>query len=500
MAHNRITSPVKLRFFHKKALHLTFLPGRFATLYLSQRGKLFPTGSRSIAFVVVGGVLSLACAASANVTISTAQTQNLTCSGGLCAPTARKAVLNVSDLETMLTSGNVEVTTTGSGVQANDIEVDAPFTWSNTNALALDAYESIAVKQSVSVAGSGGLTLTTNDGGQNGTLSFDSKGSIAFQNLSSPLTINDVAYTLENSVATLAGAILSNPRGAFALASNYDASQDGTYSNCPIDVEFDGTLQGLGNSISNLSIDAKFERHEYTFAAFLGNVDAAGAVENLRLSAINYTGRAVGGLAAGNEGYLFGDEVTGAIDSEHQLAGGLVQENYGMIISSSANVHLKIKCCAKHGAIAGGLVSDNGGGGTIELSHAAGDISGSTGGGGLVGENEGTISQSYATGNVSYGGGLVFINQNTGTISNSYATGAVHGTDDSGGFIQYVPEYTTGTISDSYSTGAVSTGDGGFLCTDDVVDLSNDYWDITTSGTDDGACGENVSGVTRSEE
>src|SRR5439155_22298305 len=66
-------------------------------------------------------------AAQAAVTISTGGTQNMSCSGGVCAPTSSDAVLNVTDLESLLAVGNVKVTTTGSGVQATDIVVNGAF-------------------------------------------------------------------------------------------------------------------------------------------------------------------------------------------------------------------------------------------------------------------------------------------------------------------------------------------------------------------------------------
>jgi len=61
--------------------------------------------------------------ADAAVTISTAATQNMSCPGGVCSPTAASAVLNVNDLTTMLASGNVTVNTgTGSlPAQVEDI-------------------------------------------------------------------------------------------------------------------------------------------------------------------------------------------------------------------------------------------------------------------------------------------------------------------------------------------------------------------------------------------
>ena len=117
-------------------------------------------------------------------------------------------------------------------------------------------------------------------------------------------------------------------------------------------------------------------------------------------------------------------------------------------------------------------------------------------GGGLVGLNEGAISQSYASASVNAGmaGGLVGLNDtngiDTGTIANSYATGNVSG-GQSGGFVSYA---VGGEISASYSMGAVPSGQGGFLC--DGGEVSADYWDTTTSGTMDGDCDGNISDVT----
>ncbi|MGH6890496.1 MAG: hypothetical protein ACREHF_15110, partial [Rhizomicrobium sp.] len=84
----------------------------------------------------------IAPAAQAAVTVSSDATQNMACGNGVCAPTASKAVLNAGDLETLLASGNVEVTTTGEGVQARDITIKAPVTWSSGSVLTLDAQKS----------------------------------------------------------------------------------------------------------------------------------------------------------------------------------------------------------------------------------------------------------------------------------------------------------------------------------------------------------------------
>ena len=86
-------------------------------------------------------VLCMAPAAHAAVTISSAATSNMSCTGGVCSPTAKNAVLNVGDLTTMLASGSVSVNTgTGSlPAQVEDIIVAATFNWGSANALTLDA-------------------------------------------------------------------------------------------------------------------------------------------------------------------------------------------------------------------------------------------------------------------------------------------------------------------------------------------------------------------------
>lgn len=115
-----------------------------------------------------------------------------------------------------------------------------------------------------------------------------------------------------------------------------------------------------------------------------------------------------------------------------------------------------------------------------------------------MGENDGNIDQSYATGAIrgAHPGGLVGYHESSGnptTISNSYSTGSVTGTF--GGGLASDDANTNATITSSYSTGAVSTGAGGFVCQLLADTFATDYWDTTTSGTTDGACSENVSGV-----
>jgi len=337
----------------------------------------------------------------------------MTCSGGVCAPTAKNAVLNVGDLETLLASGNVTVTTTGTGVQASDIDVKAALNWSSPGALSLQANKTVAIDSPVTIAGLSGLTIQT--GGTNGTLSFGKKGNITFANLSSVLSINGATYTLVGDLKTLASDIATNPSGDFALAANYDASQGGSYS---VTTTFNGTFEGLGNVISNLFPGEYlgYRRETIVNVGLFEEVGATGVVKdigltNISLSIVKQKGLHellyIGPLVGTNYGTVLFSYATGTItDKMGENDGGLVSQNYGTITNSYAAVAIVISAKKAMHGLAGGLV---------EL-------------------NEGIVSASYATGAVSgvVAGGLVGYQINTGVIASSYATGNTQANDFAG--------------------------------------------------------------------
>ena len=126
-------------------------------------------------------------------------------------------------------------------------------------------------------------------------------------------------YILVSSISSLASAIAANSSGAFALASNYDASADGTYNASPIQTTFTGSFEGLENNISHLSIDA---------SGFVGLFSAErGAVDNLGVlhATIKIFGGAVAGVISseGFGGYLSHVVVTGTISGQGNAIGEL---------------------------------------------------------------------------------------------------------------------------------------------------------------------------------
>ena len=140
--------------------------------------------------------------------------------------------------------------------------------------------------------------------------------------------------------------------------------------------------------------------------------------------------------------------------------GGLVGYNDGAISDSYATGEVS----GNHNV--GGLVGNNWNG-AIATSHAAVKVSGGSVIGGLVGLNSGILSSSNATGEVSgpygYAGGLVGNNWN-GAIATSYASGNVSGIQWIGGLVgQNLGNAGPGSsaiISASYATGNVSASRG----------------------------------------
>ena len=128
----------------------------------------------------------------------------------------------------------------------------------------------------------------------------------------------------------------------------------------------------------------------------------------------------------------------------------------------------------------GGLVGQNEG--AISNSYSSGQVTAISTLGGLVGGNEGTISNSYSNGQVSgisILGGLV--GANSRTISDSYSMAQVsNGNLQAGGLVGWNAD--EGVITNSYSTGRV-TGLSliGGLVGQSGEQVFNSYWDITKS-------------------
>ncbi|HEY8698698.1 MAG TPA: GLUG motif-containing protein [Rhizomicrobium sp.] len=438
-------------------------------------------------------LLAAAGVAQAAVDISSKPTKNMSCSAGVCSPTAKKGILNANDLVNLLQASDVKITT-GSG--AITIEVTASFSWVTPSRLTLDASYNVSIKAPIAVAGNGALTITSSDGIGGGQLLFFPGGTIDFWDLSSSLIVNGKSYVLVNDIEQLA----ANANGNVALARDYNASLDGTYLAPPISGIGDATLEGLGHAIANFSIRNK------TGAAvgLIGSLGSNGIVRDIGIAnadIVALDGNTLdylygGALVGQNHGTVLNAYATGKLKGGNAtFLGGLVGYNNGTVANSFADVYMRGDSFGTvNGYVAnGGLVGRNDMDGVVLSSYARGVMAGkdSENVGGLVGENQGQISHSWSIGRVlaSKGrgtGGLVGLN--LGSISDSYSSAEVNGRDASdvggggvGGLVGVNDPgaYGTADIERSFATGTVRGAQnsclGGLVGVSDGGSILNSY-------------------------
>jgi AraC-like DNA-binding protein len=219
------------------------------------------------------------------------------------------------------------------------------------------------------------------------------------------------------------------------------------------------------------------------------------------VSGVQYVGGLIGELGHAyvsggvGSGSVTNSYATGTVSASQNYAGGLIGQSWGSVTNSYATGDVS------GGDRVGGLIGVNEIFSYTANSYATGDVTGTGAAGnqwigGLAGVNAGTVTLSYATGNVyapnsyyvgglvgynwccrlgsyteislSYAtgnvtgfqsvGGLVGQNESTGSnastvVTQSYATGNVTGPQDVGGL---VGQNNNATITQSYATGAVS--------------------------------------------
>lgn len=470
-----------------------------------------------------------------NITIS-----NAADTGGFTA-SADDSVINVSTLQTALASANVTISTGASGSQNGDITIAAPLAWS-ANLLTLNAAHSIKVASTVTVGGTGALMLNTNvGGGSGGTLDFGLTnsgftGRIDFTGTpgAQALFVDNAQYSLVYSAADLLNINTANA-GDYALAGNLDLAST-PYTDAPI-TSFSGTFEGLGHTISNLSISS---------ATNNANVGLFGTVTGGTVRDIGVVGGSVSGTdtqpsypnPSGSVGALVGllttvsNGTSASVINSYaytSVSGGTSANVGGLVGSASthgattlvANSFATGTVTGGQSAIVGGLVGYNiayASGAAISGSYATGAVSAGIFGnaGGLVGYNYAfvdnvTITNSHATGVVTGGanatlGGLAGQNASrlgaTASITNAYATGTVGSVgataagglvgvnSSAGGYSSLTGVFATGAVSGGYMNGglvgqSVATSTG----TVAVVSIANAYATGAVTGIQYGQAG-----------
>jgi len=471
-------------------------------------------------------------------------------------------------IQTALGGGNVTISTAGSNTPSTssgqsgtdgDITVNSAITWSANNTLTLHADRNIHINADITASGaSGKVALEYGQGAvaANNTSTYDFgltssgfSGKInlqAGQNFSTKFGSNGTAvnWTVITALGSAAD-VTSHPSnslqglsyasgdhgGSFVLGANIDASSTSTWNAGvgfqPIGYDpngfgtsrFTGNFDGLGHTISGLTIIRSAEKNVGLFGAVLSD---GHFYSNIGLTSVNLTGSQnvgsmIGGITSVNSSSI-GVNISNvystgliALDASSGYVGGLVGNlnsnatanssvsNSWSSVGFSTSVNnpvvgndfgglfgylnkTNISGSYATGAIqiygatnVGGLIGEMASGG-VSNSYATGTITGAANtAGGLIGLTAGVVTQSYATGTVSSSqgnlGGLIGATAVGASISNSYATGSVTGT----GYLSYVGGFIGnhggGSITGSYATGTVSTT----VTTNNVTSLNTTY-------------------------
>ena len=378
-------------------------------------------------------------------------------------------IVYASDAATInnnLATSNVTLQTTADGTNSGpgtassgpgNIIVRSALSWTSSNTLTLDSTNYIFLYISPITAPHGGLTIS----GHGGVIAVYAAVSVGNFTLQAGdwqgYGANIYAFTVSNNFSITGGTFLrtsggdgsrgdpfligdvyglqgmASLRGAsFALSGNIDASGTSTWNAgagfAPIGslaAPFIGSLDGQNRSITGVTIN----NSTLANVGLFGVIGTGGSVSRLNL---------VGGSVFGTA-----------------TVGGLAGKNDGSISASSSNTNV---------SATGGAGAD-GSSGILGFSQTGGNAGngGSVVVGGLVGNNTGTLSQDYTTGatNGTGGNGGAGGNGSDGSFfspGSNGGNGGLGGSADSGGLVGN----NTGVISISYATGAVrSTGGAG---------------------------------------
>lgn len=249
-------------------------------------------------------------------------------------------------------------------------------------------------------------------------------------------SVTTTGYTTGALVGRQAGGTISNVSSSTPVSGAGNIGglvgiADGTIVNARASGAVNGTADNVGGLVGILGY--------YNTAVSISNSSATGDVTNSSTRASD-----VGGLVGSATGSIDGSFATG------KVTGAAGVDSVGGLVGYACS---QVNGCAGTSA-------------TITNSYATGDVSSGNGNvGGLIGQAYNvTISGSYARGTVSdtganqYFGGLVGGTRGTNVFTNVYATGDVAGTNNAGGL---VGNASGTTISQAYATGNVSATQNG---------------------------------------
>jgi len=250
---------------------------------------------------------------------------------------------------------------------------------------------------------------------------------------------------------------------------------------------FRGNYNGQGYKVSGISINNSSYNQ-----GFFGYTNGA-VIENLGVDVSISANGTSGGLI----GYASGSTITncystGSISTYYGTCGGLIGTVNNCTVSGCYSTAVVSAGTSGSGSYSGGLIAntDNTASTISNSYHTTGRVGGRDYVGGVIGAlmHSSTLSRCYSTGLVegsSQTGGLV--GNNSATINNCYSHAVANCGNIAGGFVGNNNE---GTITNSYSTGnpGATTNEGGFAG-QNTGSISNCFWDKTTSESETSAGG-----------
>lgn len=457
-----------------------------------------------------------------------------------------------------LTGGNLIIqSSAGSAGTNGDVNVNDSVNWS-ANELTLDAQRNININANLNGSGTASLFLKYGQasaaGGVNDNYFIDTNNSVKVnlpagdnfrtQKGNAGPVVDYTVITDLGAEGSLTGTDLQGMKGdttkSYVLGADIDAGATSGWNGGlgwdPVDVGYLANFDGLGHTISNLTVVSRPIVGPVSYGIGLfGMINGPSIVQNLRISNANVRAETVGGLTRG-AGILAGQSNNGIIRNVHVSGtvtvlagagddwgvGGLTGFGGATVLASSSSA--KVTNLSTSIGSAGGLMGSVGGteaASFIEDSFATGEVTGGNNVGGLVGvvdvadiihswatgqvaghDNVGglvgsarytTIRESYAqnisvTGNERVGG-LVGVMDAGSNIVDSYANSPVTGVNKVGGllganndiFVADAPSF----VLRSYASGSVNgvSNVGGLVGYERLPDsATGSYWNTETTG------------------
>ncbi|MCF4165508.1 filamentous hemagglutinin N-terminal domain-containing protein [Zavarzinia compransoris] len=343
-------------------------------------------------------------------------------------------------------------------IAGGDLTVNAAMA-ADGGTLGLSAGGRLAVNAPITANDAAAVALGF-DAADPANLMFRGGAALTFTGTGGSLSINGEAYTLLTSMAELdaidgvdatdgSGSIVT-ATGRYALAQ--DLAADADYGRALIGTSgnrFGGIFEGLGHTITGLTVDTATAQNAGLFGS------STGTIRDLRLENVSINGGGdSGGLIGRAQGdtVVFGVHVDGTVTSNGSGVGGVIGSLGDSFYIGYTDADVDVT--APGGNHIGGLIGFSASGNGVATNvHAHGDISALGYAGGLFGSTyDGfSITDAYATGSVTgiaeRIGGL--IGSNSADLSRVYATGKVTGPPSvAGGLIGYADG--SPTLVDAY--------------------------------------------------